>query len=143
MTRDLDAGGHRFRPHTADVIVEAWGATRAACLEETVRGVVDTFADVTNVHATREIPLEVNAALDEDVVVTLVGDVCYLIDAEDLVVVDLEVEEAEDGSLEGMFYVAPVAAVQPEGAPPKGISRSDLSFERVGSEWHCHVVVDV
>ncbi len=143
VTRNLGAGGHRLLPHTADVIVEAWGSTRTACFEEVVRGVVASFADVTNVHATREIPLEVDAALDEDVVVTLVGDLCYLLDAEGLVVVDVEIEEEEYGGLAGTFFVAPVAAVQPRGAPPKGISRSDLSFEQIGPEWYCHVVVDV
>jgi SHS2 domain-containing protein len=143
VTGELDTGGHRVLPHTADVIVEAWGPTRTACLEETVRGVVGTFADVVDVCATREVPLEVNAALDEDMVVALLDNVCYLLDASDLVVIDVALEEDDDGSIEGMFFVAPVAAVQASGAPPKGISRSDLAFERTDSHWHCHVVIDV
>lgn len=136
--------GHAVRPHTADVIVEAWGPSRTACLEELVRGVVGTFADVGDVRATSEIALEVNEALDEDVVVTILEDVCYLLDADGLVVVDVELEEEEEsGGFQGVFRVAPVGDVVATGAPPKGISRSDLSFSRDGSTWRCRVTLDV
>jgi SHS2 domain-containing protein len=135
--------GHRVLPHTADVIVEAWAPNRAGCLEELVRGVVDTFADVGTVTATREIPLEVGAARDEDVVVAIFDDVCYLLDADGLVVVDVALEEEEDGNFDGIFFVAPVDAVVPTGAPPKGISRSDLQFGPDGNRWRARAIVDV
>ncbi len=54
--------GHRVLPHTADVIVEEWAPSRSGCLEELVRGVVETFAATRNATATREVPLEVGAA---------------------------------------------------------------------------------
>jgi SHS2 domain-containing protein len=126
------------------VIVEAWAPNRAACLEELVRGVVGTFADVGEPTTTSEIPLEVNEALDEDVVVAILQDVCYLLDADGLVVVDVELEEEEEsGGFEGVFVVTPVGDVVATGAPPKGISRSDLSFRRDGSSWRCQVTLDV
>jgi protein archease len=135
--------GHRVRPHTADVIVEAWAPSRAGCLEELVRGVVDTFAETRTAMSTREIPLEVGAARDEDVVVALVDDVCYLLDADGLVVVDVTLEEEEDGDFDGIFFVAPVDAVVPTGAAPKGVSRSDLQFGWDGVLWRARVIVDV
>ena len=71
--------GHRALPHTADLIVEAWAPSRSGCLEELVRGVVETFADTTTAtDATREVPLEIGAARDEDLVVVLL-DVATLI----------------------------------------------------------------
>jgi SHS2 domain-containing protein len=139
---DTDTG-HRICPHTADLIVEAWASSRAGCLEELVRGVVDTFADVATVTATREIPLEVGAARDEDVVVALFDDVCYLLDADGLVVVDVALEEEEDGNFDGTFFVAPVDAVVPTGPAPKGISRSDLQFGSDGTRWRARAIVDV
>jgi SHS2 domain-containing protein len=136
--------GHAARAHTADVIVEAWAPSRTDCLEELVRGVVETFADVSDVATTREIPLEINAPLDEDVVVALISDVVYLLDADGLVAVDVSLEEDEqDGSIDGTFYVAPVEQVTAVGAPPKGVSRSDLVFGRDGTTWRGHVVLDV
>jgi len=136
--------GHVARPHTADVIVEAWAPTRMACLEELVRGVVATFAHVGSAQATREVPLEVNAQVDEDLVIALLDDVLYLLDADGLVVVDVELEEDEvDGSVEGLFRVTPVERVVATGAPPKGASRSGLSFLPENAAWRARVVLDV
>jgi SHS2 domain-containing protein len=135
--------GHRMLPHTADVIVEAWAPSRSGCLEELVRGLVDTFADIAGVGATREIPLEIGAADDADVVIGLLDDVCYLLDADGLVVIDVALEEEEDGNFDGTFFVAPVGAVVSIGAAPKGISRSDLEFTRVDARWRARVLVDV
>jgi SHS2 domain-containing protein len=135
--------GHRLVPHSSDMIVEAWAPTRSGCLEELVRGVVETFADTHNATATREVPLEVGAALDDDVVVALIVDVCYLLDADGLVVVDVALEEADDGNFDGNFFVAPVDAVIPTGAVPKGVSRSDLQFAPDGVLWRGRVLIDV
>jgi SHS2 domain-containing protein len=143
-TSSSTAVGHRLLPHTADVIVESWAPTRSGCLEQLVRAVVETFADTGGVTATREIPLEVGAADDEDVVVALVEDVCYLLDADGLVVVDVVLEEhEEDGDFDGAFFVAPVDAVIATGAAPKGVSRSELRFTHEGSVWRAHALIDV
>jgi SHS2 domain-containing protein len=37
--------GHRTLPHTADVILEAWGPDLATCCEEAVAALVETYAD--------------------------------------------------------------------------------------------------
>jgi SHS2 domain-containing protein len=140
---DGTEAGHRVLPHTADVIVEAWAASRSGCLEELVRGVVGTFADTSGAAATREVPLEIDAALDEDVVVNLVDDVVYLLDADGLVVVDVELEEDDDGAFRGAFHVAPAHAVTQTGAVPKGVSRSGLRFVHEGTLWRSQVLVDV
>jgi len=132
-------------PHTADVIVEAWAPSRSGCLEELVRGVVETFADTRRAAATREIPLEVGAPDDDDVVVALIDDVCYLVDADGLVVVDVALEEEDDGNFDGSFFVAPVSAVVQTGAAPKGVSRSELCFARDHDRggWRARVLIDV
>ena len=75
--------------------------------------------------------------------VALFDDVCYLLDADGLVVVDVALEEEEDGNFDGTFFVAPVDAVVPTGAAPKGISRSDLQFGPDGTLWRARAIVDV
>jgi SHS2 domain-containing protein len=47
--------GYRLLPHTADVVVQAWAPTRAACLAEAVRGLVAVFADTAGVVASRSV----------------------------------------------------------------------------------------
>jgi SHS2 domain-containing protein len=135
--------GHRVLAHTADVIVEAWAPSRSGCLEELVRGLVETFADVRGAAATREIPLEIGAPHDADVVIGLAADVCYLLDADGLVVLDVVLEEDDDANFDGVFFVAPVDAVVPIGPPPKGISRSELEFASEDGRWRARMLVDV
>jgi SHS2 domain-containing protein len=135
--------GHRALRQTNDVIVEAWAPSRSGCLEELVRGVVSIFADTRNVAATREVPVEVGAARDEDVVVLLLDDVCYLLNTDGLVVVDVALDEEDDACFDGTFFVVSVAAIDPTGDGPKGISRSDLQFACDGSLWRGRVHVDL
>lgn len=139
----LRGRGHRAAPHTADVAVEAWAPTRAGCLEELVSAFVELFADTSGAVAVREIPFEVAAADDEDVVVALLEDVLVLADANGLVPVDVAVEEEDDGTFSGRFVVAAIADVSPEGAVPKGISRSGLELADAGGVWRSRVIVDV
>ena len=39
--------GHTSVPHTADLRIEAWGPTREDCIAEAVRGLVESFADIS------------------------------------------------------------------------------------------------
>jgi SHS2 domain-containing protein len=149
MTTDVDGQradgsdhGHRLMPHTADVIVEAWAPSRAGCLEELLRGVVETFADTGGARATREIPIDVDAASGEEAVVAVIEEVCLLLDAEGLVVVDAAVSDA-GARVRGTLFVAPVDVVVPTGAAPKGVSRSDLRLEFDGTRWAARAIVDV
>ena len=41
--RPSPVSGHRVVPHTADVIVEAWGASMLECMEEAVWALVDNL----------------------------------------------------------------------------------------------------
>lgn len=136
--------GHRTRPHTADTIIEAWAPSRTGCIEEVVLGLVDSFVDRdAAARPAGTVPFEVNAALDEEVIVTLLDDVLYLLDAQGVVPVALSVEEDEDGSIRGELDVARISDDDVVGAVPKGVSRSGLEFGRSDGTWRCRVVVDV
>jgi SHS2 domain-containing protein len=136
--------GHRTLPHTADTIVEAWAPTRVECIAEVVLGLVDAFAARDpGVQPTGTVPFEVDAPLDEDVVVTLLDDVLYLLDTRGVVPVAVSVEEDEDGAITGELGVVPAGDLELVGAVPKGISRSGLEFGRTDGRWVCRVVVDV
>lgn len=130
--------GHRSVAHTADVIVEAWGPDRAACLEEAVLGTVATFvgADRRDPSAWHDVAV---TGADEDVLVDLLGEVIYLLDARDEVVVAVAVAEA--GARLG---TVPVGTVEVHGAIPKAVTYHRL---RIGPDdagtWRCAVTLDV
>jgi hypothetical protein len=123
--------------------IEAWAPSRSRCLEEVVRGVVETFADADpdRSRAQREVPLEIGAALDEDVVTMLFGDVRRLLVEDGLVVVDVVLDEEDDGNFDGTFFVVPLASVVTTDATPK-LARVDSEFVYDGSLWRARVSVD-
>jgi SHS2 domain-containing protein len=137
---DRSEVGHRAVPNADDVIVEAWAPTRSGCLEELVLGVVSTFTDTHGIIGAREVPLEIGAPRDEDVVVALLDDVYYLLDTDELVVVDVALDEEDNGCFAGTFFVVPVAASELT-AGSRSVSHSDVLFASDGSLWRGRVHV--
>lgn len=137
-------GGHHVARGANGMHIEAWAPSRSRCLEEFVRGVVETFADTDadRSRAQREMPLEIGAALDEDVVTVLFGDVRRLLVDDGLKVVDVVLDEEDDGNFDGTFVVVPLASSARTGATPK-LSRSDSEFAYDGSLWRARAFVDV
>lgn len=139
----MEASGHRLLPHTADVIVEAWGPTRDACLRHAVLGLVETFADVHEVTASASVPLAFPPDSGENLVVALLEEVLYLLDAGNQVPVDVTIAAAADGGLHGEFLVVPATAVDQHGAVPKAITHYGLELGQNAGTWRCRVTVDV
>ena len=136
--------GHRILPHTADLIIEAWAPTRAACLAEAVRAMVGTFADTSNVAATEPIPVALEPAEDDAAtLVALLDEVIYVVDALGAVPVSVELEESEDGGIGGFFDVARASAVRSIGPVPKAATYSDVSLEAGDDNWRCRITIDV
>lgn len=134
--------GSRSLPHVADAILEAWGPTRAACLGAAVRGLVDLFADVGGRVPDAWEPCEVMAPSDDDLLVRVLEEVVYLVDARGRVPVVAHLEDV-DGAVRGSFGTVAIDAVDQTGALPKGVSRSGARLARRDDEWRARAVVDV
>ncbi len=144
MRRDQTAQGHRTVPHTADLRVEAWAATREQCLAEAVRGLVDSFADVGGARAQQTQERHVTAGSDEDLLVAVVDEVIYRLDADGQVPVSATVRPAGDGGVDLVMSLAAVETVEIVGAAPKGASLHELRCEAdAAGRWSCGVTVDV
>ncbi|MFA5891772.1 MAG: archease [Actinomycetota bacterium] len=135
--------GHRVLPHTADVMIEAWGLTRVSCMEEAVRGLVEAFADVSDVSATEPLPVSIDPGQDDEMFVALLEEAVYIVDVFGSVPVGVTVEETEMGGLAGFFDVAPAARVRVVGAVPKAVSRSGLAVACDADGWKCRATIDV
>lgn len=130
-------------PHTADLIVEAWGPTLGDCLEEAVRGMVEQFADTSRVPASETLPVALERASPTDLLLALLEEVVYLLDVLGLVPVAAAVDELEDGGVAGAFEVAPLRAVEVVGAAPKAVARSGLHVTEDGGVWTARATIDV
>ncbi len=136
--------GHRTVPHTADLRIEAWAPTREECLAEAVRGLVDSFAVVTGLPPQRRARRHMTARLDEDLLVAVIDEVIYRLDADGQVPVSVAVRRAPDGGVEVSFALIPVAEAEITGAAPKAASLHDLRCAPdAAGRWSCTVTVDV
>ena len=75
--------------------------------------------------------------------VALLEEIVYLVDALGVVPVDVALEATEDGGVAGYFETVPVSQVGIRGASPKGVSRSELDLRQDQERWRCRAVIDV
>ncbi|MFF8833176.1 archease [Streptomyces sp. NPDC015131] len=136
------ACGHRTVPHTADVRVEAWGASREQCLVEAVLGMVECFADVSGTRPTAMRQVQVDEGTDDDVLATLLDEVVFRLEVDGDVPVDVEVETV-GGGLDVRMAVTGVESVPITGAVPKAVSWHELHLAPGPYGWSCGVTVDV
>jgi SHS2 domain-containing protein len=141
MAEDDTYRGRAIRAHTADVVIEAWGPSRAACLEEIVLACAEVVA-VGPSATTTERRLDVADPGDDRVLVALLGEVLTLLDTEGVVPLAALVRPA-GRSLACVLSVAPLEGVDVVGPSPKGISYEGLALGREGSVWRARAILDV
>ena len=136
--------GHRTVPHTADLRIEAWAPTREECLAEAVRGLVDSFAVVAGRAPSGRARRHMTARLDEDLLVAVIDEVIYRLDADGQIPVSVTVRRAPDGGAVVLFALIPVAEVEITGAAPKAASLHGLRCAPDATgRWSCAITVDV
>jgi len=136
--------GHRTVPHTADLRIEAWAPSREECLAEAVRGLVDSFAVVAGRAPSGRARRHMTARLDEDLLVAVIDEVIYRLDADGQIPVSVAVRRAPDGGVTVFFALVPVAEAEITGAAPKAASLHDLRCAPdAAGRWWCGVTVEV
>src|SRR5690606_6982891 len=114
--------GHRLLPHTADVMVEAWGPDLAACCEEAVAALAAVHLDVARAVVAGRRDAHLPPAPPDRLVLAARDEAIFLLDTADGVPVAAEVRPAADGGLDVTFQLADPATVEPTGAVPKAVS---------------------
>lgn len=133
--------GHRFLPHTADVIIEAWGEDPAACYEEAVSALCELFAVAGR--ESGEVPIDVRGRDREDLLVALLDEIIYLLDTADGVPIGVRLHSIDETGVTGSVLVAGRHEVEAAGVVPKAVSRSGLMVVEEASGWRARVIVDV
>ncbi|MFI1200110.1 archease [Streptomyces sp. NPDC020883] len=135
-------GGHRSVPHTADLRIEAWGPTRAACLAQAVRGMCGSFLDLAGAAGVRRREVVVRADTDEDLLVALLEEVVYWLDTHDEVPVEVRLT-AVPGGLRALLCMADIGTLPVLGAAPKAVTLHGLTFAPGSGGWQCSFTLDV
>ncbi len=143
-SRPADPAGHRTVPHTADLRIEAWAPSREECLAEAARGLVDSFAVVRGLPPRSRVRRHMAARLDEDLLVAVIDEIIYRLDADSEIPVSVAVRRAPDGGVVVFFALVPVTEAEIIGAIPKAASLHDLRCAPdAAGRWSCAVTVDV
>jgi SHS2 domain-containing protein len=143
--RTARPAGHRGVPHTADLRVEAWAPTREECLAQAVCGVVEAFADIGDVseaQAVRTYQADLSGERDEDLLVALLDEVVYRLDAADEIPVDVQLTPLPD-SMRAAFRMVDASSLPIIGAAPKAVTLHGLTFAPGTDGWSCTVTLDV
>lgn len=145
MPESGSPAGHRFLAHTADLIIEAWAPQWHSCLAEAVKALVESFADLEDA-ASRSgrsrVAFQTGAREPDDQLVALLDEVIYLLDAEGVVPVDVEIHDDGTG-LRGRFDVISADSIIPIGPVPKAVTLHGLAVDENERGWSCRVLIDV
>ncbi len=135
--------GHRLLPHTADLIIEAWGPTRESCFGEAVACLVESFADIVDAPTSVTVPFDLGPEPDEELLVLLLEEVLYLVDVLGRLPAETRISGTEEGGIAGFFEVVPTEAAVEVGPVPKAIARHGLRVGATEQGWACHATIDV
>lgn len=138
----MSAAGHRAVPHTADVILEAWGPDLPACLQEAAAALVELYAEPGS-PATARRSFHLPARAPTAVVLDLVDELIFLLDTDERVPIAAVVGPAVGGGYDVTVDLADRATVAPTGAVPKAVSHSGLEVVEEGATVRCRFLVDV
>lgn len=135
--------GHLTLPHTADVIVEAWGPDLAACCEEAVAGLVGLYTDARPAAGTERRTARIEPDRDDAQLLAVLNEMLFALDTSSGVPVGAEVSARDDGALDVQVLLAQSAAVTQSGSLPKAVPVHELRLHRRDHGLACHFLVDV
>ena len=130
-------------PHTADVILEAWGPDFAACCEEAAAALVELYVAPGAAPEVTTRVVHLHAGPAEELLIALLEEVIFTLDTADVVPVGAGVTSSADHGLDVVLQLAERRAVAPTGAVPKAVSRSELKVLPRAHGVRCRFLVDV
>jgi SHS2 domain-containing protein len=130
-------------PHTADVILEAWGPDLAVCSEEAVAALAATYIETAGTEVAGRRRVHLAAASEESLLLAVLEELIFTLDTAEAVPVRAEVSAAADGGLDVVLVLVERDRVTGTGAVPKAVSRSELVVESRPGSTRCRFLVDV
>ena len=145
---DFAERGHRVLPHTADLIVEAWGPDLAACVEEALGGLIGICLASDSPRLTSTHRARFGPDRDDAVLLDVLDEAIYLFDTTREGPVEAAVRTPVGGPGDGAvlevdFRLASPDTIESVGLGPKAISQSGVTVESSAGVVRCSFIVDV
>ncbi|MEX1139247.1 MAG: archease [Bacteroidota bacterium] len=95
--------GYRILEHPADLGLEAWGETLSDAFRQSVLALLSVIVDAAAVSRQASRPVDLQASDPEQLLVRLLSEVIFALDAERFIVAQLVIDEMKGTSLKGTF----------------------------------------
>ena len=139
----MAAQGYRTVPHTADLRIEAWAGSRDECVAEALRGLIASFADISDVQPARVLERPIIASSDADLLASAADEVIYILDVEGEIPVSVQVRPVSEGTVV-VLALARAELAEITGAVPKAVSFHGLRCEPDATgRWSASMTIDV
>ena len=145
--------GHRVEPHTADVILHAWGPDFPACCEEAAMALLAICVDVSDADDAADpadasanapaIRVRIGPGAVDSMLLDLLDELVFVLDTESTVPRRIRVDRDPGGGLVADLEMVDRAFVEVIGSAPKAVSRSELTVEEGVDGVRCSFLVDV
>ena len=143
----MDAAGHRFTEHTADLACEIWAPTRESLLAQAARAFADSVTEVERLEPRRRARVEAEGATDDELLVAFLEELVYLFETTDLLPARASVKVRETGGslrLEAEIEGEPFDAERhPLKTLIKGITYHGLAVSEEAAGWRATVIFDI
>lgn len=150
MSRELGTlaltgtGRYRLIEHTADMGIEAWGASREEVLLAMAGGLRDMMYGDSPADEEVDAVISVTAADPVELLVGWLNEIAYRCEAADLVPAACRIESLSEGSVRGVLTAAAFdAARHVVERQVKSVTYHNACFERDADGWHARVYVDL
>jgi SHS2 domain-containing protein len=146
MTLASPAEGPGFEvfPVTADKGVRAWGRNLPELFVNAARGLWSLMVEPGTVRRERRIPVEVEAADREALLVAWLNEMVYLHEAREFVMADCAIRSLTDTTLSAELWGEPVDRLRhPMAGHVKAVTYHLLLVRPTPQGWEGQVVVDV
>jgi SHS2 domain-containing protein len=133
--------GHRALPHTADLIIEAWGDDLVTCAEEAAAGLLEVC--VSGRPEEKATLVRVVSGRSEELLAAILDEIVFVIDTSELLPVGVRMTALSDEEVELRFGLAARQDVQLTGAAPKAVVMLAASDARRSVPARCSFIIDV
>ncbi len=137
-------GTWRALDHTADLALEAWGATPEEALEALCAGLLAQITDPHTVEPREPVGIRAEGMDQSEALVGFLGEILYQINVGGWMFRRVEVARAGEHGIRGTAWGEPYdPARHPFDLEVKAATYHELIFRPEGRGWHVRVVFDV
>ena len=134
----------RILEHTADVGFVAFGSTREETFANAARALFDLMVDLDTIDPGEDIPVRVEGADPESLLVNWLSELLYLHDTEGWLFRDFEIQNLRDDSLAAIARGEKLQRLRHQvKLQVKAITYHQLALERTPEGWRAQVYVDI